>query len=474
MDRPFIHSVTLNRDACKGCINCIKRCPTEAIRVRDGKAAIISERCVDCGECIRICPQHAKRAVSDPLSVMDRFTYKIALPPPSLYAQFNNLDEPDIVLAGLLQLGFDSVFEVSRAAELISEATRRLLQAGDLPRPVISSACPAVTRLICVRFPQLMDHILPLLAPIELAARMAKAEAAHKTGLSPEQIGCIFITPCPAKVTAIRAPIGSQTSCVDAAVAVKDLYPLLLGTMKKVGQVDYLSNSGRIGLGWGESGGEAAALMTTERYLAADGIENVIPMKKVGQVDYLSNSGRIGLGWGESGGEAAALMTTERYLAADGIENVIRVLSDLEDEKYQDLDFVELNACSGGCVGGVLQVENPYIAKAKMKHLRRTMPVSLNHLTEDVARQVSWDQAVSYNPVMELGGTRSERFARYARMEELTAMLPGLDCGSCGAPSCAALAEDVVRGMADINDCTVLMRRRMEAVLKALGKDDRS
>lgn len=427
MDRPFIHSVTLNRDACKGCINCIKRCPTEAIRVRDGKAAIISERCVDCGECIRICPQHAKRAVSDPLSVMDRFAYKIALPPPSLYAQFNNLDEPDIVLAGLLQLGFDSVFEVSRAAELISEATRRLLQSGDLPRPVISSACPAVTRLICVRFPQLMDRILPLLAPIELAARMAKAEAAHKTGLSPEQIGCIFITPCPAKVTAIRAPIGSQSSCVDAAVAVKDLYPLLLGAMKKVGQVDYLSNSGR-----------------------------------------------IGLGWGESGGEAAALMTTERYLAADGIENVIRVLSDLEDEKYQDLDFVELNACSGGCVGGVLQVENPYIAKAKMKHLRRTMPVSLNHLTEDVARQVSWDRTVSYNPVMELGGTRSERFARYARMEELTAMLPGLDCGSCGAPSCAALAEDVVRGTADINDCTVLMRRRMEAVLKALGKDDRS
>ena len=49
MDRPSVHSVTLNRELCKGCINCIKRCPTEAIRVRDGKAAIISERCVDCG-----------------------------------------------------------------------------------------------------------------------------------------------------------------------------------------------------------------------------------------------------------------------------------------------------------------------------------------------------------------------------------------------------------------------------------------
>ncbi len=424
MERPIIHSVTLDRDACKGCINCIKRCPTEAIRVRDGKAAIISERCVDCGECIRICPHHAKRAVSDPLDVLERYAYSIALPPPSLYAQFNNLDDPDMVLAGLLQLGFDSVFEVSRAAELISEATRRLLQEGSLPRPVISSACPAVTRLICVRFPQLIGHVLPLLSPMELAARMAKAEAAQKTGLAPEQIGCVFITPCPAKVSAVRAPLGSEKSAVDAAVAVKDVYPKLLGAMKKVDHVDYLAGAGR-----------------------------------------------IGLGWGESGGEAAGLMVTERYLAADGVENVIRVLSDLEDEKYPNLDFVELNACAGGCVGGVLQVENPYIAKAKMKHLRRTMPVSLNHLTEASAGLVHWDKALAYNPVMELGATNSERFARYARMEELTAALPGLDCGSCGAPTCEALAEDIVRGTARLDDCTVLMRRRMEAVLRALGKD---
>ena len=113
--------------------------------------------------------------------------------------------------------------------------------------------------------------------------------------------------------------------------------------------------------------------------------------------EYLAGAGRIGLGWGESGGEAAALMSTERYLAADGIENVIRVLSDLEDEKYPDLDFVELNACAGGCVGGVLQVENPYIAKAKMKHLRRTMPVSLNHITDELAELVRWDRDVRYN-----------------------------------------------------------------------------
>ena len=88
--------------------------------------------------------------------------------------------------------GFDDIFEVSRAAELVSDATRKMLSEGQLPRPVISSACPAVVRLIRVRFPDLIRHILPLQAPVEVAARLAKKEAMERTGLPAEKIGCIF------------------------------------------------------------------------------------------------------------------------------------------------------------------------------------------------------------------------------------------------------------------------------------------
>ena len=80
----YFHSVTLDEAKCKGCTNCIKRCPTEAIRVRHGKARIINERCIDCGECIRICPYHAKKAITDDLSVIDSFKYKIAIPAPTI------------------------------------------------------------------------------------------------------------------------------------------------------------------------------------------------------------------------------------------------------------------------------------------------------------------------------------------------------------------------------------------------------
>ncbi len=419
----YHHSVTLDKEACKGCINCIKRCPTEAIRVRDGKAHILPEKCIDCAECIRVCPHHAKLALYDPISCMDKFKYKIALPPPSLYAQFNNLDEPDVVLNALLDLGFDEIYEVAKAAEIVSNTTREMMKTNSLAKPAISSACPAVLKLIRVRFPQLINNVLPVVSPMEAAARFAKDEAVKKTGLKREEIGCFFLTPCPAKVTATKTPIGSEKSEVDGALAVKEIYPILLSFMNNLKEIKSTSQSGR-----------------------------------------------IGVTWARSGGESAGLISTESYIAADGIENVIKVLEDLEDEKYHDIDFVELNSCPGGCVGGILQVENPYIAKNKLKKITKLMPVSRNHLEGAIPPKLLWDADLKYVPVMELGSTRQERFKNYAEMEGILKELPGLDCGSCGAPTCATLAEDIVRGMASMDDCTVLMRYKMEVILKALGK----
>ena len=74
----FIHSVTLDAEKCRGCTNCIKRCPTEAIRVRGGKAQITESLCIDCGECIRICPYKAKKPIFDKLEDINRFKYKVA------------------------------------------------------------------------------------------------------------------------------------------------------------------------------------------------------------------------------------------------------------------------------------------------------------------------------------------------------------------------------------------------------------
>lgn len=414
--KKMFHSVQLDTERCKGCIHCIKRCPTEAIRVRNGKAYILADRCIDCGECIRVCPHHAKKPIFDPLSVMDRFTYKIALPAPSLYGQFHHLDDIEIVLNALLALGFDEVADVGAAAELISEQTRAMMADGTLKTPVISNACPAVTRLIQVRFPSLLDHLLPLCAPVDLAAMRAKKAAAEKTGLPLEEIGAIFISPCVAKNTAMKHPIGLEKSPLDAVVAIKDIYPHLLPLMKDVQNTD---------------------------------------------MQEIPAAGRIGINWASSGGEAAGTLH-EHYLAADGPENVIKVLEDLEDEKFPDLEFVELNMCSGGCVGGVLTVENPYVARARIKHVVKYRPVSVIHGDGDVAAQAAWNTSVDYIPAMKLSDNMQDAMRKLAEINRITATLPGLDCGSCGAPTCRALAEDAVLGYASEQDCTVRMREWFE------------
>ena len=278
-------------------------------------------------------------------------------------------------------------------------------------RPFISSACPSVVRLISVRFPNLIEHILPIAAPIDVAAEKAAELAMAETGLPREKIGIIFISPCPAKMTAVKSPIGFESSQVDAVVAMKEVYPVLLGHMKDAACED----------------------------------------------DDLALSGKIGISWGRSGGEAGGLLT-DSYLAADGIENVIKVLEDLEDQKFADLDFIELNACCGGCVGGTLTVENPYVAKAKLGRLRKYMPVARTHLDEGTVEELLFTKEVEYDPVFKIGSSIKESIAAMAKIEQLCAKFPGLDCGSCGAPTCHALAEDIVSGRAHERDCVYLLR----------------
>lgn len=421
----FFTSVHLKEELCMGCINCIKRCPTQAIRVRNGKAVITKKFCIDCGECIRICPHHAKEAIYDPLEIMKQYEYTVALPAPSLYGQFNHLDDINIVLTALKKMGFNDVYEVSGAAELVSEISRNYVQNHKDKWPIISTACPTVVRLIQVRFPNLIEHLLPVSAPVDLAASLASLAAMQKTGLPREKVGILFISPCPAKVTAVKSPIGIDHSEIDGVLAMKEIYPKLLPFMK-------------------------------------DSID---------QVENLSTSGRIGISWGATGGEAGGLLS-ENYLAADGIENVIRVLEDLEDSKLDQLEFIELNACAGGCVGGVLTVENPYAAKVKLKRLRKYLPVACSHLDNDVLEEAFWNHEVQYEPVFKIGNTMRESIENLTRVESLCKKFPKLDCGSCGAPTCKALAEDIVRGVAKEEDCIYILREYIHKLSDELSRLD--
>lgn len=412
------HSVALQPSRCLGCTTCIQNCPTDAIRVRNRKATILEDRCIDCGKCIQVCPHKAIRSISDPLDLLKPFQYKVALPEPALFGQFHNLDNPNIVLGGLLDLGFDGVFEVAAAAELLSDLARRDFEPSR-PSPRITSACPTVLRIIRMRFPKLIAHIEPVLLPMELAAILAREEAVKKTGLPPEKIGLFAIVPCSAKVTTAHTPMTLPGAVIDGAFAVNDIYLKLLGPMTQV------------------------ALAPPS----------------------LSRTGALGLSWGYCGGESAARLE-QNYVAVDGIDNVIRMLEEIEDGRLPDADFVELTACVQGCVGGCLNVENPYAAKMRLAHLAARLPKKCNTLafTPGTPKLARFQQELDFIPAFQLDSDREAAMEKLLKIDQLATSLPGLDCSSCGAPSCRALAEDVVLGKASMEDCIFKVRERMRSM----------
>lgn len=405
--REYFHSVTLDESKCKGCTNCIKNCPTEAIRVRKGKAVIITERCIDCGECIRVCPHHAKMSVSDEPALISGYERAAALPAPSLYGQFGDIS-PDAVLSGLLSLGFDAVYEVAPAADTVSQLTAELLAEGSIPKPVISSSCPAVLRLIQVRFPGLLDHLLPVESPMEAAARTVKNLAED-----PERTGVFFITPCPAKVTAVRSPIGSESSAVDGVISVKDIHLLLNQAAKEITVPSIRRTSSSEGVSWARSSGEAEASGTSET------------------------------------------------VVVDGIHRVIEILEQVEDGNLGGVDFIEAMACPGGCVGGALNPENPYIARSRIRDQARAAGTEKAETRSLHAGELRWSTAPKPRHILKLDEEVETAIRMLDRIKEITEDLPGLDCGSCGAPSCRAMAEDIVRGGADKTDCIFVLRNEI-------------
>ncbi|MEW6522698.1 MAG: [Fe-Fe] hydrogenase large subunit C-terminal domain-containing protein [Bacillota bacterium] len=420
----YFHSVTLDADKCKGCTNCIKHCPTEAIRVRDGKAVIKEERCIDCGECIRICPNHAKVAVTDDLELLTRFRHTIALPAPAFMGQFGPDALPDRILGALLSLGFDEVFEVALAAEAVTYAFRRVIDSGRARRPPISAACPAVVRLLQVRFPSLLEHLIRVESPMELAARMAKRQATAGGAFRPAEVGAFFITPCPAKVTAIKQPVGTHTSSVDGAISLVAAY----------GEVRKLLDSG-----------------------------SSLPLRATGP----------GLGWGRAGGEAMAV-GSGTLLSVDGIHSVIKVLEEVERGRLEEIDFIEAQACVGGCIGGPLVVQNPFVARVRLRNLANRYWESQSVFSEaqldQEYTQGLWNMVrpIGPRPVMRLDDDVQRAIDKMKLVEETLEQLPGLDCGSCGAPSCRALAEDIARQDAADTDCIFILRERVQELAEGV------
>ena len=411
----YSHSVILEPSKCVGCTYCIRNCPTEAIRLINGKASIIAKKCIDCGECIRTCPNHAKSAVTDSLDIIKNFKYSVALALPVLYGQFKNYNSPAMILSALKSIGFDDAYDTSIGSEITGFILKTIVKGYNV-KPVISSTCPAILRLIQVRFPELIGNILDIETPVEISARVIKNAIAKKTGLDISDIGIILITPCTARVTSIRKPIGIDFSYIDGAISIKDIFGSMLKALPNV----KISNDEVYGL--------------TRR--------NMLCTTSGGQVIHFEN---------------------ENTMAVDGIHNAISILEKIEMDQLDEMDFIEIAACPKGCLGGPLVVENKFIALNKINRIARNLPENFEteYDTEKCLEMykegfIRLTNKIKPMEVTKLDPDLNISIKKMDAIRNLVSSLPGIDCGICGSPTCQSFAEDVITGARPNAVCPVM------------------
>lgn len=432
----FYHAIDIDDSLCIGCSRCLRVCPTEAIRIRKGKAYIQESRCIDCGKCHEVCTVKAVNVKQDDFENIYKYEHSVALLPSVFLGQFPQDMRVSRIYAALKDIGFRHVFEVESAAAIYAEAKHRYAKDNEDKEPLISSFCPAIVRLIQIKYPALVDNIMPIKVPLDISAMFA-LKTLMKQGVPRESIGLFYITPCAAKIAAVKAPVGEEKSIIDGVINMDSLYNRVYKKIKEQGK-DYIFPS-----------------LRTPR-LSADAI-----------LSTLTNGER-------------RICLAKRSYAIDGIENVMDFLDRIENEDVEGVEFLELRACDQSCAGALFSCDNRFLCGERM--YARARKTAERERNGEMPRDREMDEYKEYliensmvEPVkprsmMVLDKDMSKALEKMERIERLKEYLPKIDCGVCGAPTCEAFASDVVCGNASLDEC--LFYQRHQEKLGKMTKED--
>lgn len=422
----FFHALQVNESQCTGCSRCMKVCPTEAIRIREGIAQISESRCIDCGKCFKVCPSKAVYIKQDDFESIFNFPCRVALIPAVFLGQFPNDISVSRIYAILKEIGFTHVFETESTNPIYTHAKNKYLHEHSDNIPLISTFCPAIVRLIQVKFPGLTDNLIPIKAPIDITAMYVRSKFKKEGKYKDNEVGVFYITPCAAKIAAVKSPVGEEKSNVDGVINMDALYNRVWKKIKEQG-----------------SGYKEVKLPIAQ--LSSDSI-----------LMSLTNGER-------------RLSSARHSLAIDEIDNVIEFLEKVENDEIEGIEFLELRACDQSCPGGNLTCNNRFLTCEKMfarahyvagkeRNGERTRESELENEKEYLYNNIEVG-AIEPRSMLSLDSDIAKALEKMDRINSLRKTLPQIDCCICGAPTCDAFAEDVVCQRAEEKDCIFLQKK---------------
>jgi len=426
--------ITFDSDLCTGCGNCIKACPTKAIRLYNDNPTCLTNNCIRCGECLMVCSSGAISTTTYELEALQKDKVSIALVSPVLYSQFKGVMPNDILIA-LKKIGFNNAMDPSYFIERFLYAVEEYIAnnriTGLSPWPLISPVCPVVIRLIAYQFPDLLPHLMPIMRPVSLLAKETRERISREYRIKRDAIILYHLTPCPAKLVPTRSSFSRETSLVDRIMGIKDVYAQIsarLNQMKKTGA--------------------EASMDKPETWKISENC----------------------LRWGTSGGEIAGI-NSDKTLAVSGLRETITYLEKIEMGLFKDIEYIEFRTCPEGCVGGALNAVDKYIAKNTILKMLRKFSLERIMPRDKVPLlcENGWGLSdMTPDELQRIFGVHKEHISieQLKEIEKMLEQIQRKDCAACGAPDCRTFAEDVVMGKAALNDCIMLRKREIDKILE--------
>jgi NADH-quinone oxidoreductase subunit G/[NiFe] hydrogenase diaphorase moiety small subunit len=405
-------SVIRNMDKCVLCRRCVRTCidlqevgVLEAINRGDETyistfmdKPLADVICINCGQCINRCPTAALHA-NDPSdaiweAIEDPKKHVVIQTAPSPRAAIGEEFglEPGNSVTGemntaLRRIGFDKVFDTNFTADLtiMEEGTELLLRLkaalvdGDknVKLPQFTSCSPGWVKYIEHYYPEYLDHLSTAKSPQQMFGAVIKTFYAQEAKVDPADIVTVALMPCSAKKFECNRPemTDSGFKDVDYGLTTREMAKMIreagihLPEMPKTHFDDPFGDASGAGLIFGATGGVMEAALRSA-YEIVTGREVPFENLNIEACRGFEGIKQASVKLENCVDDWKFLEGAEfKFVVAHGTANAKQVMEMLKRGELDDVHFVEIMACPGGCLGGGGQPipTNEEIRKARAK-----------------------------------------------------------------------------------------------------------